>query len=91
MDYSTDRLLTMMRKWELHPEGNPAIVDKPAPEQVTLPALAERLHLTERGTRSKIRQAFDSGLLTFTYGADITYSLTDNGRRYVDRRSGRTV
>lgn len=82
-----ERLVGIMRRWELRPEGNPAIVDKPAPERVTTAVLAERLSLTERGTSVKVREAISNGLVTLD--VQQSWQLTRDGRRYADKRAGR--
>jgi len=89
MDYSTERLLIMLRRWELRPEGNPTIGEKAAPEIITTAVLAVRLSLSERGTLTKARQARDHGYVTCTYGhGGRTWQLTDAGRKYVDSAKG---
>lgn len=84
---AAERLVGIMRRWELHPEGNPNLVIKPAPERVTTDILAERLSLTARGTHVKIREAISNGLVTLD--VQQSWQLTTDGRRYADKRAGR--
>jgi hypothetical protein len=81
-----ERLVGMMRRWELNPAGTSGL-QWPAPERVTTAVLAERLSLTERGTSVKVREAISNGLVTLD--VQQSWQLTTGGRKYADKRAGR--